>query len=102
MYAGNPAKKIMTINEYFVKRKNAQLTEAKELAKNYYKRYNKIPPKEVFYEYFMLFNKTDEIEAVFKRKMELCGNYSDSAEYLKSGKLYYDSYEKFISECLKI
>ena len=41
VYAGNPARKIMDIEEYFLKRKSAQLEEAKLLAKEYYACYEK-------------------------------------------------------------
>jgi len=44
-YAGVPAKKIMTIEEFHEKRKNLQLQEAKEVAIQYYKRTGKIPSK---------------------------------------------------------
>ena len=55
MYAGVPAKRIMSIDEYYEKRERAQFNEAKKLAVEYFDRYGKRPGKEVFHEYFMLF-----------------------------------------------
>ena len=39
VYAGNPARFIMTLDEYYQKRKNEQLSEAKQLVQEYYKYY---------------------------------------------------------------
>ena len=57
VYAGNPARKIMTINDYYNKRIQAQAEEAKILALKYFERYGKRPEKNIFHEYFMLFSK---------------------------------------------
>ena len=41
VYAGVPAKRIMSIDEYYEKRERAQFNEAKELAVEYFDRYGK-------------------------------------------------------------
>lgn len=53
--AGNPAKLIMTVEEYRKKRIDAQLKEAEELYRCYVKRIGKEPPIEVFDEFFGCF-----------------------------------------------
>lgn len=98
VYAGNPAKKIMTVKEYYWKRKEVQLAEAKELAISYYKRYGKLPDKTVFHEYFMLFSRYD-VPKEFSRKMELCGNYTDSQKYICTHKAKFSTYDEFLRYC---
>ena len=53
--AGVPAKVIRSIEEYHQRRKAVELSEAIEMATEYYEVYGKIPPKEVFREHFWLF-----------------------------------------------
>ncbi len=101
VYAGVPAKKIMSIDEYYKKRKDSQITEAVELAKQYYLRYRCIPKQETFNEYFMLFTKYDEEQSldVFSQKTKLGGNQEKSIEYLKLHEPFFNSYSEFIRYC---
>lgn len=46
VYAGNPAKKIITVREFYEKRFKLQIEEAKMLAQKYYERYNRFPEPE--------------------------------------------------------
>lgn len=55
VYAGNPAKKIMTLEEYYQKKKKNILDNGLEIYNNYYKSNKKIPTREIFYEYISLF-----------------------------------------------
>ena len=50
VYAGVPARKLMSINEFFDKRYAKQKAEAKELAQRYYERFKRRPHPEVFKE----------------------------------------------------
>lgn len=59
VYAGNPVKKISTIEDYYRKRMNCQLQEAKEVVTEYVNTYNKLPSLRVLYEFFWLFEKRD-------------------------------------------
>lgn len=101
VYAGVPARKIMSIEEYYKKRKEAQISEAKGLAVEYYKRFKVRPPKEVFHEYFMLFADSKEItiNKVFNNKMESCGNMDESFEYIAHNDRAFESYEDFMTFC---
>lgn len=45
---GRPARVLMTLEEYYEKRKNQYAEDAKQLAKSYMQRYGIAPPKEVF------------------------------------------------------
>ncbi len=103
VYAGNPAKKIMTIEEYYNKRKSAQFEEAKTLALKYYDIFGKKPSKDVFKEYFMLFMNANEAEnsIKFKKQMETSGNYSLTMEYMKSNTPMFDDFDTFLNACFE-
>lgn len=101
VYAGNPAKKIMEVDDYYKKRYKIQLNEAKDLALEYYKRYKKIPPKDIFTEYFMIFESKKEIEMneKFLNQAKLCGNYEDTVNSIPKIKKFLN-YDEFIRWCL--
>lgn len=100
VYAGNPARYICSIESYYEKRHRAQFEEAKELASNYYARFGKMPTKEVFHEYFMLFEHSEaDIPEVFRKQMQQCGNFEESKKYLVSHKPMFANFEAFIEAC---
>lgn len=103
VYAGVPAKRIMSIDEYYEKRERAQFNEAKELAVEYFDRYGKRPGKEVFHEYFMLFETAEEAQKndVFRNKIALCKNELDTVEYMRAHKAMFSSYDEFIEKCFE-
>ena len=65
VYAGVPCKKISNLEDYFIKRKKEQLSEAKEYAISIKRRYNRLPVPEDFIEFFPLFlgRNDEEIKA---------------------------------------
>lgn len=99
--AGNPAKVIMSLDEYYEKRKEMQFKEAKELAISYYNMYNRIPEKKVFREFFWLFGDRNEDfeDDSFKDIMYLVRNYEKSINKYQNSKSLFDSYEDFLKEC---
>ena len=99
VYAGNLAKKIISIQDYIKKRQDVQLEEAKELYISYKKRYEKNPTRDVFHEYFMLFEKPVSLDRKQIEKMKLCGNYEDSFNYLNKNKAPFSSFEEFAAYC---
>ncbi len=99
VYAGNPAKKIISIQDYLKKRQGAQLREAKELWVSYKNRYGKRPTREVFHEYFMLFESPESLDEKQIEKMKLCGNYEDSIDYMNNHKAPFCSFEEFALYC---
>lgn len=103
VYAGVPAKRIMSIDEYYEKRERAQFNEAKELAVEYFDRYGKRPGKEVFHEYFMLFETAKEAQKndVFRNKIALCQNELDTVKYMSAHKAMFSSYDEFIEKCFE-
>ena len=101
--AGNPAKVICTLDEYFEKRLNAQILEAKELVVEYYKVYKEVPPKHVLSEYFWIFeNRNEDItEYWFINQMKNMNNYEDSIKRYLDTKPKFNGYNEFIEYCLK-
>ena len=101
VYAGNPASKIMTVEEYALKRESKQFEEARALALCYREKFSCNPPKEIFMEYFMLFCTAQEAAAVpkFRSRMESGGNYDETVAYMNSRKPMFDSYDEFLEKC---
>lgn len=101
VYVGNPAKKVMDIEEYVAKRESRQFEEARRLFHAYRERFSSDPPKKVFKEYFMLFCTADEAANLpeFRLRMENCGNYDETVSYMNSRKPMFNSYEEFLVKC---
>lgn len=101
VYAGNPAKWIMSIEDFYRKREAHQFEEAKEIALAYRKRFGTMPPKEIFFEYFMLFSGMEEIEQVpkFKFQMDRMENGEDSALYVQTHERMFPDYNAFLEAC---
>ena len=100
VYAGNPAKKLITLDEFRVKREKKQLEEAKDVVLEYKRRFNKMPPESELDEYFFLFRKDDNLSA-FKEKMELMRNYNVSKKTIQTHKTRFKDYQDFLNYCLK-
>lgn len=103
VYAGNPAKKIMTVKQFYEKRLNAQIIEAKQLALGYYERFGKIPAQEKFHEYFTLFSDVETISKnkIFSDKLSLCNNRQQSIEVLNTIRAPFKNYRDFIQYCFR-
>ena len=101
--AGNPAKQIMSIEEFYEKRKSRQFEEAKVMARQYKARFGVTPPKEIFAEYFMLFADAQEAKqnSTFCAKMKLLGNYDETVAYLEQHSPMFAGYEAFLEACFR-
>lgn len=101
VYAGNPARRIMGVEEYREKRENRQFEEARALVQQYQERFGKIPEKDVLSEYFMLFSTAQEAAEYpsFCSKMKTGGNYDESVAYLQKHPPMFSSYEAFLEAC---
>lgn len=100
---GNPAKVIMTIDEFYEKRKQSYINDAKELLIEYYKKNKSIPPKELFRDYFPIFmNEEENIKnnKTFSRILKLGGNKETTIKNIKKQKIY-ENYDEFIKDSLK-
>lgn len=100
VYAGAPAKYICSLDDYYKKRKDAQLSEARDLAINYMKKNNTEPPMEIFWEFFWLFAKRDqELPEKFIDTLKLTGNYDESYKLYKSSFPLFNGYGDFLEFC---
>lgn len=97
VYAGNPAKKIMSISEYRKKIICKQKDEAFNIYKSYRDRFNKIPDINVFQEYFYLFtNDYDKLTDRLKNKLS---EENIMRETFENNVTEFKSYEDFIDYC---
>lgn len=103
VYAGSPAKRIMSIDEYYSKRNDKQFEEAKTLAIKYKEFYGKEPPIEIFYEYFMLFSTADEAMKIpeFVYQMKTGNTYEETVSYMKNNPPMFNGFDSFLKECFK-
>lgn len=101
VYAGVPAKRIMSTTDLINKKINEQFEQAKQIALNYYKVYAVRPPKEVFREYFMLFSNYDEAFNIpeFNRLMTKTVGDDFCKQYMKENSPMFSSYEEFLNSC---
>lgn len=100
--AGNPAKVISKIEDYCEKLKKNQSNEALELARAYYERTNRVPPKEIFHEFFFLFEDRDcQLCECFENKLKLAGNYEKSKDVFMKSKPMFKNYDDFLNIALK-
>lgn len=98
--AGNPARFIMTLDEYYEKRKKQQEQEAKEMVREYRAVYGKDPDESVMDEFFWLF--TDSAENLPERwefHMNIGGNREYSAKRIQEHKKQYQDMEDFFRHC---
>ena len=95
--AGNPCKVIMSLSDYYQKRKNAQLGEAEELVRLYREHLKKEPDEHVLHEFFWLFcDGKSELADEWKDMMKLVGNESQSYEKLKENIPLFKNKEEFL------
>ncbi|MFR8043658.1 acyltransferase [Clostridium butyricum] len=102
VYAGNPARYIMNIQEYFNKRVSKQLEEAVIYVLRYKERFGVVPPIEKLDEYFFLFTSGDNKNYLKKYdyKLNLMMSYDKSIEYLLKNQPMFSCYDEFIKFCL--
>ena len=97
--AGNPCRVIMSLEEYHQKRQQAQLSEARELVTAYRQRYGKEPDEQALSEFFWLFTKdASNLPECWQEKMELVGNFQDSAKAMEHREPPYNSMEDFLRD----
>jgi len=102
VYAGNPAKKIMSVDDYRTKRKKGQFDEARCFVKMYYERLGTIPQKELLHEYFFLFERDiEQMPKLFKHRLTQCGTYDLSKSVLLNNEPLFKDYDEFIKACFE-
>ena len=101
VYAGNPAKRIMSIEQYRKKREELQFEEARDIAIKYKERFGVEPPKEIFSEYFMLFSNAEEAQnvPVFRAQMGRMENFEECVQYMNNNPPRFAGYADFLQAC---
>ena len=100
VYAGNPVKFIMSLEEYYEKRKQKQVDEAVELVKEYKLCYGEYPQKEILREYFWIFEKRKcSLNKIFEDVIGLEENYEKSYKKYMHSNPRFNSYEEFLDFC---
>lgn len=93
--AGNPARVIMTLDEYREKRKSEYVNEAKELAVEYYKTYGKKPDIQKFHEFFPIMLKRNETDKSKFRSFRIA---EFEKRYFETEPIY-EGLEEFLDAC---
>lgn len=101
VYAGNPARKIMSLDEYYNKRKHKQLNEAVEYVRHYHNCFGQYPIMDKLDEYFFLYfdSSDDEQKKIYDFKLKLMGNYAETLSKAKQNKPKFVSFNEFIEYC---
>jgi len=98
VYAGNPAKFIIKIEDYFLKRQQVQIEEAVIFAKSILERYNRLPIKDDFHEFFELFLERDESRF---GKIPVKHQTRDKFQNFMDSKPKFIGFEEFLSYVMK-
>ena len=101
VYAGNPAHKIMSIEDYYEKRKKKQLAEAVNYVKCYKECFGCNTQMDKMDEYFYLFFNPEngEQREIFNFKLGLMGNYEETIQRAEICEPMFSSYNEFIQYC---
>lgn len=101
--AGNPAKVISDITTYKEKRKGKYVKEAEEMFISYYKQYKKVPKKDLFDEFFWIFEERDysNLPKAFITKIGLTGNGEVTKSKFLQSDPYFKGYEEFVKYCME-
>lgn len=101
VYAGVPVKRLMGIDEFLEKRRDAQVQEAVSLVREYEAIYGHAPQKELLREFFWLFEprKFEGLNQVFADVLDLDDQGELSGEAFSQSKPQFDGYENFLNYC---
>ena len=97
---GNPARIVRNLEDYYLKRKAAEIKEATEMVLEYMKRYGKEPPLEIMREHFWLFeNDYENLIPEFKDVMNLVeGSFEQSCEKFGKHTKGFENYTAFLKK----
>lgn len=102
--AGNPAKVICSLEDYYYKRKEKYVDEALKTACMYFKKYNKWPDIHSMGEFFPLYLERSKEELISNNlSTALCGDNKDEIEtFFMSSNRVFDGFEDFLNVCKNI
>lgn len=97
--AGNPAKIIMSLEDYYKKRQELQVEESKELIREYRNAYNENPTETHMNEFFWLFADGDnQLPKCWDNMMSLGGNKVFSMKVLNINSKKYNSMRDLLED----
>lgn len=100
VYAGNPARKICSVDELFEKRKKNEKQRAKRIAELYYYSTRKEPNKDIFREYLMMFSDSNNgLPPELDKLMKDSGDYKKCLDYYRSHKPEFEDFDAFLKWC---
>lgn len=101
VYAGVPARRLMGIDEFLEKRRDAQVQEAVLLVREYEAVYGHAPEKELLREFFWLFEprKLENLNQVFADVLDLDDQKEQSGAMFNVSKPRFDGYDDFLNYC---
>lgn len=100
VYAGVPAKKIMSIEEFHKKRKEHQLEEAVTVVNQYYERTGEMPQKNLLREYIFLFeNRKNYKTKIVDQILKDSGHYELCLDAFKKTEPLFNGYSEFLEYC---
>lgn len=99
--AGNPAKVICSLADYKEKRESRICNEAKVMVKMYYEKYGKIPPEDILFEHFWIYeNKIQHLNPVCKEALGWGrGSKEKTLERFIHHNPTYKNYGEFLEAC---
>ena len=98
--AGNPARVIMSLEDYHEKRIAAQEKEAAELVREYRAVYGRDPDEAALSEFFWLFTGDDgELPRSWEAQRQQIGNREFRAQVLKKQKPKYQNMQELLDHC---
>ena len=98
--AGNPARIIMDLDAYHEKRVAAQESEAFDIYESYVESFGIEPPKEIFDEFFWLFEeRSNKLIDAYAKQMKWHDNYNDMLDNYINSVPKYSGYEDFCKYC---
>ncbi len=101
VYAGNPARFIMSLDDFYEKRKKQQIDEFMQIVKLYKNRYGKWPSKTNLEEYFFLFeNRNDGIKEYMDKHFYNGMNPKLSRKTFLSSNSIYDSLDDALNKVM--
>lgn len=96
---GTPCHPIMSLDDYYKKRKSLQLKEAKECVQLYRKRYSSEPNDKVLHEFFWLFSDGDsQLTQKWKHMMKLMNNEDLSYKQLAKNIKQFENMDDFLNK----
>lgn len=99
VYAGVPAKRICSLEEYRERRFAAQVPEAQEFVRRFRSRFNRNPRPREMTEYFPVFSDWDHLDEVHLSQLKLMGTFDQSVELIHTAERPFDSFEAFLESC---